>query len=306
MLNAFRRMESEMSAFNAQVSNLVSLSEESRGANGVRYFVDGNSGADNGDGASWDAPFKSLAYALAISHANIGLRSSTWAKRNTIYVVGDALAEDLVKLAQKTDVVGMGSYDHHPKAGITGTHVIDSVASYMGCRLFNLYLRKKAGGAAAILTIPTAQSGIGILGCEVDGSDATVSTIGISATGVERLSIIGNDFIGAFSSEAIYIGTGESNGLRIEGNTILGAVKGIVTHSGLTTSVRKGLVKGNTIYTSGVTIDDEASVLICIDNKCVSDAATGDTAIKINQRLASGNTITDATKSGPWPRLDDT
>jgi hypothetical protein len=302
MIGAIREVKTQIAGLSGDISNLVSLSEEARGANGERYFVEPNYGVDSqGYGKSWDKPFGTVAHALAVSHANIGLKSSTWAKRNSIYYGGYDVPESLTKLAQKTDLVGMGTYDHHHMPGIIGTHVIDSVASYMGFRFFNICLKKVAGGAAAIITLSTAQSGIGFIGCEIDGSDPTVSTIGILATAVEKLRILGCQFIGKFSAEAIALGAGEANDLLIRGNDIMGAVVGILVDTGLTTSVRHGRIVDNNIYTSGCTVNDVSQKLICTGNRFVSAAATGTASLNINPRLAAGNWYTDGSKAGNYP-----
>ncbi|MDD2731350.1 MAG: hypothetical protein PHW33_04495 [Candidatus Portnoybacteria bacterium] len=48
---------------------------------GTVYYVEGNDGSDSYDGLSWDNPYKKLAQALAVSHADID-QQSRWAKRN--------------------------------------------------------------------------------------------------------------------------------------------------------------------------------------------------------------------------------
>ena len=106
---------------------------------GKDYFVDGNTQNTIQDGATWATAFDTLAEALAASHARIGTAAyRSWAVRNRIFVVGDALVEDLTALAQKTDVIGVGQCDGFgPGARIQGNHVIGTT-SYAGCRLINL------------------------------------------------------------------------------------------------------------------------------------------------------------------------
>jgi len=54
---------------------------------GTVYYVEGNAGLDTQDGLSWDKAFKTLAVALAASHANIARADERgYAARNTIFV----------------------------------------------------------------------------------------------------------------------------------------------------------------------------------------------------------------------------
>ena len=87
------------------------------------WFVDNNGGSDSNDGLSWETAFKTLTYAMGISHADIA-NSKTghglgWAARNTLYCRGDTIDEDLTTLAQKTDIIGVGSCDEQPRCRIT-------------------------------------------------------------------------------------------------------------------------------------------------------------------------------------------
>lgn len=75
---------------------------------GEVYFVDANSGHDGNSGADWDHAFLTLKYALSVSHMNIGGSSKGWSARNKIYCKG-SFDEDLTKLADKTDVIGVGT-----------------------------------------------------------------------------------------------------------------------------------------------------------------------------------------------------
>ena len=118
----------------------IGLGYEIDNAGGVStgkvIYVDGNRAA-NGDGTSWENAYNVLASALADSHADIAVSSQRgWADRNKRYVKGDALTEDLTALAQKTDVIGVGSYDANKQPGLIGNHVIGAI-NYAGCRFIN-------------------------------------------------------------------------------------------------------------------------------------------------------------------------
>lgn len=240
---------------------------------GKTYYVENNSGLDTNDGSSWEKGFKTLAKALAVSHANIALKSTTWAARNTIYVIGDSVTEDLTALAQKTDIIGCGSCDHEWSARLLGEHAIGTT-SYMGCRFINMQFKGKAAGSD-IFTIPTEQSGIGFIGCDFDGNTATACTAAIVATAVESLTIQNCVFRGPFSDAVIEMGAGESNSLMIRDNIIQGANIGIDISGTLTTSVRAGWIIGNYIKSTLACINDASSKLHIIGNRGITLAAKG-------------------------------
>ena len=272
----------------------------------VNYYVDGNASA-SGQGTGWDTPYKTLAEALAASHAEIALDANRhWARRNAIWCIGDDLVEDLDLLGQKTDVIGCGSSDGYKMACIRGNHV--PITSGSGIRFINVRFRPAA--SEALWTLDSTLIGIEFHRCLFDAYYSTfTATTAIDTTGHQHLKVDGCDFIGAFSASVIDIGAGRVDQMRIVNNTMLGgAVAGILV-TGATTIVqsRMGLIDNNRIYTVGCTINDgDDDTFIVMNNKCISDAATGDTAINVDQRWAVNNFITDATKSGPWPRLDDT
>ena len=88
----------------------------SPGVSGEIYFVDGNKSDDSGDGTTWATAYKYLATGLAASHAQISATANrAWARRNRVYVCGDAIEENLTKFAEKTDVIGVGSCNQHPR-----------------------------------------------------------------------------------------------------------------------------------------------------------------------------------------------
>lgn len=312
MLNAVRTLQNQLTGFEGDIANLVSLSEEARGANGTRYFVDNNYGSDSNNGLSWDKPFKTLAYACAVSHADIARGSDRWARRNTIYISGDDFVEDLVAFAQKTDIVGMGSSDNYPLACIRGNHAPVSTTDagrFMGCRFFNVRFRPTASGDLITLD-STSGPGIEFHGCVFDAHyGAYTAPSAIDSTACGYLKVIGCDFLGAFSGDVIDIGAGTVNGTRILGNVMIGGANDGIVVTGTTTveQSRLGIIANNHIYVVGCTISDgDDDTFIITNNMLISDAATGTDSLNVDTRWCAGNVITDATKSGPWPRLDDT
>lgn len=272
----------------AQLGTFLSQSDPA----GTVYFVDNNAGSDSNDGLSWGSAYKTLAVALAASHANIAASSTGWAARNVIYYKADAETVNLTKGAQKTDIIGVGSYDHRPRPGIIGNHVLDTT-SYMGMRFFNIHFRSPASGGD-IMTIPTQQSGIGFYNCLFDGNSTTPATGAIVATSVESLSIEGCVTQGAFSDAVFEIAGVENNGLWIVGNTVQGGQQGIDVKSTVTTSIRSGYIMDNTInsVTEGI---NEASGKIYVHRNYVVTAAAkgvaGAGAIVAGAKMMLGNKI---------------
>jgi len=265
--------------------------------NGNEYYVDGNGGDDGNDGMSWNKAFKTLAFAMAVSHANIAL-TNRWALRNTIYISGDVFEEDLTKLAQKTDIVGCGSYNHHQQPGITGNHVIDTT-SYMGCRFINVQFNAAAG---VIMTIPTEQSGITFLGCTFDSGAA--ATTGILSTASEQLTVKGCRFTGQFSTAAISIGTGASNRLLIEDNIIESGAIGILINSGMTCANSQAIIQRNTFAVVTLVVDDDSSKVMIVNNQGRTDAAKEiATVLDCNEKFCSNNYFGNATANGIYPAL---
>ena len=271
---------------------------------GKVYYVEANDGSDTADGLSWDTAFKTLTVALAASHANIATGSATWASRNRIYYKGDnaeAAAEDIVKLADKTDVIGVGSFDHNPRPMLIGNHLV--VGTYMGTRFFNMGFRAPAAGGV-VVTIPTTCSGIEFYGCVFSGRNTTPGTKGLLATAVEQLKVIGCSFVGKFSTNALEIGAGASNGLRIEDNDIESGAIGIVVSSTATCAAEIGKILNNKIYATTLVIDENSNKMVVGGNRCVTLAAnTLALILDYNSALAYDNSITDSTVTATYPVL---
>lgn len=244
---------------------------------GSVYFVDCNAGLDTNGGSSWDDAFKTLAVALAVSHANIAASSKGWAARNVIFVKGDqtkdADGESLTKLAQKTDIIGVGSVDHLMGARIIGNHAIDTT-SYMGCRFINMIFKCPAAGGD-LFTIPTQQSGITFENCTFDATSTAAAGGAIIATAVESLTVKNCLFMGQFSDAVIEIGAGASNSLHVEGNIIEGAEVGIEVNASATCAARAGRIIKNIINTTKECVKEASGKFYVHQNLCVTGNAQG-------------------------------
>lgn len=275
------------------------------GSIGTTYYVDVNAGADTNDGLSWEYPMKTLAAAIVLSNAAIAAGAAGWANRNRIFYKGDnaeAAAETLITLPSKCDVIGVGSYDHRDTPMMIGNHVIGSGA-YMGTRFINMgFLSPAAGGA--IFTVPTTTSGISFINCVFDGRSTVAATIGLSLTAVEQAKVIGCRFIGKFSTEAIYIGTGSNRALLIEGNYIESGAIGIAVHASATCTDARGMILNNVFDVVTLVIDENSDKFLVGGNRGRT-SADGTVALTIdyNAVYAYDNIFAHAAGVSQYPAL---
>jgi hypothetical protein len=258
---------------------------------GLDYYVDGNKTVNGPDGLSWGRAFSSLATAIAASDVSIAAtRNRWWARRNRIFVVGDALSANLVKFPTKCDVIGLGSYDGFTRAGLSGRHL--PVGESYGTRFFNIHF-KAVAHASPIITLTNAASGPQFHGCAFDGTLGTM-TSAILSTACPFLVVDDCDFMGTFVTSYISFGAGEAGGTRITNNRMLGtAAKGIVA-PGTTTASWMPLIQGNTIRATGKPIEDASGVFYVINNRMSTNINIGTTtdgySFTLNQ--ACGNILT--------------
>jgi hypothetical protein len=257
---------------------------------GKTYFVAGNHGSDSNDGSSWDKAFLTLAAALAASHANIALNKYGWAARNRIFISGDSFEENLTAGAQKTDIIGVGSCDHHPMARIIGNHVWGTT-NYMGMRFINVAFKSPAGGGI-IMDVPTTQSGIALLGCYFDARSTVAATHAVRVTASELFTMRGCRTVGPFSTAAIAVGAGSSNGLWIDDNDIESGAIGILVDSGATCANQQGVISRNRLLCQTLIIDENSDKFAVIGNRGYTAANAGATTYDLNLRMASDNQFT--------------
>jgi hypothetical protein len=255
------------------------------------WYVDGNAATAGGNGKSWASPMQSLATAMAASHADIARSADRqWAGRNTIYVKADEITADFTTMAQKTDIIGVGSNDGYKKAGITGTWIIPDTVSYLGCRFFNMMFTD--AGASAIFDMDT-QGGIEFHDCLFDASAAT--TIGINAKDCSWLVVNGCEFSAVsasaeFDTACIQVDDGDNSiyGCRIAGNIMTGAAIGIDWDD---TAAYNCFIVDNYIRAVGLTIDEEGDNVFVINNRLITDVdtTTSTAGYDFNIQLSAGN-----------------
>jgi hypothetical protein len=276
------------------VTNGISMIEGSviQGINpsgGVDYYVDNNNGSNANDGFSWGTAKKTLAAAMALSHAKIASGAPYWAARNRIFYKADQETADLILFAQKTDVIGVGHDTGFPYAGILGNHIPANTA--YGCHFYNVRFIPVAAGP--ILTLNACAGSAEFHNCLFDANGTLVATKAILATACTYLKVHNCRFQGAFSAQYILFGAGQALGTEICDNIMLdGAAKGVVTDAGTTASYM-GLIKGNIIQCAGVTIDTQAtSVFVVVGNRLISAGAVGATSHVIDLTYAADNLLT--------------
>jgi len=273
---------------------------------GKDYYVDGNDGQAGRTGFGWDKSLDSLVEALALSHTWIGATARGRAARNRIFVKGDDIAEDLVALAQKTDIIGVGSSDNHPQGCLRGNHV--PVNNAMGCRFFNMRFKPAASSDLWVLKSTTG-GGIEYWGCQFEALyGAYTAPSAIDATAQKYMKVMNSEFVSAFSGDVIDLGAGRMDALRICDNAIMGgADDGIIVTGTLTTAQgRNGLIARNIIQVAGITINDGAdSVLYSIDNRLISAAAVGASSYVITAGYGQGNIVTGSDDTNNIPSLAD-
>jgi hypothetical protein len=277
---------------------------------GMDYYVDGNATKGPQDGLSWDTAVDTLAEAITLSNASIGLAANRWwARRNRIFLVADLTTESLTTFPNKCDVIGLGSYDANTKAGLKGNHAPVNAGNY-GTRFINVWFQGLAA-AAPVVDLASSSSGIQFIGCTFDGSLGTM-TYAIRATASPFLVVRDCDFFGPFATGYITFGTGETGGTIIEDSIMHGSSGlGISSVTGTTASYQS-FIRNCTIITqtTGLCIDDDATggagIFYCFDLRCKNGATltnyAGRTGIlDINETRALNVQYTGADVAGYIP-----
>jgi len=269
---------------------------------GAVYFVDGNRINDDGDGLTWATAKNKLSTALAMSHANIALTANrNWAGRNTIYLKADSITENLVVIADKTDVIGVGAKDSYSMPCIVGNHV---PLNGMSARFFNVQFRGAVASGGIIWTLASTSEGIQFHNCHFNGWSTIAATIGLKATDSPRLQICNCKFLGAFSTAAIQLLAGDGNGTMINNNLIESAAIGISVHASFTCANEQAFMNDNRIFCSGsgLIIDEDSNKFGCFGNLgCCVGGSFGATSHDIPDARSAGNIFTGSNITGTVP-----
>jgi hypothetical protein len=293
-----KTMRNSFSKVNQDVTQAGGSKSDGLKSGGTVYYVDGNKVTAGTGTGGWSNAFNTLSAAMAASHANIAVSSRrAWATRNTIYVRADAITEDITALAQKTDIVGVGSNDAYEKALIIGTWIIPDTTAYIGCHFYNMQFRDDGAGGA-LMDIDT-QSGLEFHGCLFDGG--ATDTIALQVEECQFLVVEGCEFSDVsqtlpWSASAIKVvdDTDPVFGYKIVGNIISTAGIGIDFDETVSANC---WIAGNYIRATGLTIDDEGDDVFVVNNRLITDVntSTSTAGYDFNIQLAAGNIQMGAT-----------
>lgn len=241
------------------------------------FYCDGNV-VSSGNGLSWLSAFKTLAEGLSAAHTYMSTSGNrAWAQRATVYGCADNFTEDITAFAEKSDIIGVGTTNQHPRPRIEGTHVLvaTSTDTYHGCRWFNVEWYGAAAGI--IVDIPANQNGQEFHNCVWSSVDA--ATIGLRAVQSHDMTIKDcwfdpNTSGTGFSTAAIQINAGSVTNFLLEGCRIYSGSIGLDFNPTAGQPINCWAIRNN-IYATGQTIDDESTGLLVAENNLISAAAEG-------------------------------
>lgn len=237
------------------------------------FYVDGNV-VSSGNGLGWLSAVKTLAEGLAMAHAYMSTSGNrAWAQRATVYCCGDNLTENLVILAEKSDIIGVGSSSGYTKCYLDGNHV-PVTTNCWGTRWFNMAFGATTQGI--IWTLTVVSGGIEFHSC-IFSSRGPAHTRAIQATALGSMKVINCDWEAApadFSTAAIDILAGDAAQTIIRGNYICGAI-GVRLNASTTATAGAVIIDKNVIRASGEVITDNSNVAVVTRNRGVSGASEG-------------------------------
>lgn len=272
------------------------------------FYVDGNV-VSSGNGLSWLSAVKTLAEGLALAHAYQSTSGNrAWAHRATVYACGDALTEDIVLAAEKTDVIGVGTANSHDAVEITGNHV-PATNNTWGMRWYNCQFQEADSGA--MWTLQAQESGWKFINCVFSsrGANATHGILWTASYNLEVRDCVFDGFPNAFTTGAIVIGAGLSDKILIHNNTILASI-GVVIDASYTNVAGICLVRDNTFVVSTLAVDDNSSIAWIVGNNICSSAAVGASGGTIGNIVDStdpfgcNNFVTGSDGNVMWPGTD--
>ena len=236
------------------------------------FYADGNV-VSSGNGLSWLSATKTLSEALVMAHAYMSTSGNrAWAQRATVYCCADNFTEDITLFAEKSDIIGVGSTNQHPRPRIEGTHVLVATTTdtFHGCRWFNVEWYGAAAGI--IVDIPANQNGQEFHNCVWSAVDA--ATIGLRAIQshdmvIDNCRFEPNTSGVRFATAAIHIQAGSVTNLKINDCMITGVI-GIDLDATSGQTINCWLTN-NLVRSTGLTIDCESDTVIVVNNRLITD-----------------------------------
>ena len=281
---------------------LVQLQNMGLAVGGEVYFVDCNFGSDSPQfGNSWSTPFKTLAYAITVSNANIAAGAAGYASRNSILLKGDSCTEDLTVPPVKCDVIGVGSNDSFNKSEIIGEHAWTGSGTLMSSGFYNIQFVND--GAAAIFTVANL-TGLYFGDCDFVAEADSIHAIHITGTTGHDLKVINcrminDEYDDPFDTAAILIATTTTFwNLEIKDSFIEGDI-GIKID---TTNLRNGILQNCTVVAEDLCLDDDSQDLLVVKNIFIQKSANStNDMLDYNVDLAAGNIATGETSTNDAP-----
>jgi len=271
------------------------------------YFVDLNAKVSE-DGLSWDTPVTTVAAALALSDASIGLSSNRWwARRNRVFVCGDGIAETLVLAAEKTDLIGVG-YDISPFPKITGNFTVGTAVN--GFRMFNIGFIPTT--TDPIITYPSGMHGWEMYNVHLYKVESVLNSAGLQVTD-SRDWVMQDVYIYPDAGAALntigfnVAGTTAGMGRAKIFDSLICGVEGINVVD--TSAYFEGAIcKNSVIIATNLCIDDNSDTIAFINNRLITAAASGSAAgsgiVDWNAALAAENWAHSSDGDGPLPDLN--
>ena len=209
--------------------------------------------------------------------------------------------EDLVILAEKTDIIGVGSASGYTQCVLDGLHV-PVTTNCWGTRWYNMVFCSTTAGV--FWTLTSVSGGIEFNGCTFSSRGAA-HTIAIQATAVGSMKVRDCRWEAAntgFSTAAIDILAGDAAQTVIERNYIAGAI-GIRTNTSTTVTAGNVIVDNNVIKATTLCIDDNGDVVVYTNNMLISaaDNSTVTNCMDVNVKLGAGNILTGSTDTQSEP-----
>lgn len=236
------------------------------------FYADGNV-VSSGNGLSWLSATKTLSEALVMAHAYMSTSGNrAWAHRATVYCCADNFTEDITLFAEKTDVIGVGSTNQHPRPRIEGTHVLVATTTdtFHGCRWFNVEWYGAAAGI--IVDIPAGQNGQEFHNCvfsAVDGATYGLTAVQSHDMVIDNCRFEPNTSNVRFATAAILISAGSVTNLKINNCMITGVIG--IDLNATTAQTINCWITNNLVRSTGLTIDCESDTVMVVNNRLITD-----------------------------------
>ena len=254
------------------------------------FYVDGNV-VSSGNGLGWLSAFKTLSEGLVAAHAYMSTGGNrAWAHRATVYCCGDNLDEDLIKGAEKSDVIGVGTSTSFDHCILIGNHA-PVTTNVWGMRWYNMLFQSDTAGILWDLT--SVSAGQKFIDCEFSGRTAAQQTRAVRITATSFVEIANCKWLtvpGGFSTAAIEVGAGNSVGFSVHDSFVVGSI-GVLINASATAVGGHLLVDNNVIDATTFVIDDDSDLAIITNNRGISAAALA-SMYDLNLALSANNVMT--------------